>query len=400
MGLRDYLNVLRKRWTLVVAALFVCVIAGSLFVVSSTKKYEATAQIFVSTAGSDGTTAADLAQGNTFAQARVQSYTSVATSPTVTDEVVKSLNLRISSDDLAKEITADAPLNKILINLHVTDRDPVQAARLANAVAQQFTIVVQNLEQTNASTPSPVKLTVTHPAQTPTGPVTPRTKLDIAIAVLVGLVLGLGLAFLRELLDNTIKDPAELAEFTSLPVLGIVPWDKRAVDAPVSFRIDTHGSRAEGYRQLRTNLQFVDIDKPPKIIAVTSALPKEGKTHTSLNLAAALAESGQRVCLIEADLRKPTFSSSLGVVGRRRPDHRADRPRAARGGDAERRPGPGRDGIGAGAAEPERAAELRRRSGTRSSRWPSRPTSSSSTPPRCCPSPTAPRPRRWPTRRC
>src|SRR5450755_871757 len=88
LSLRDYLRVLRKRWRLIVAVLLVCILAGSAYLLSSTKKYEATAQIFVSTAGAGDTTAADLAQGNTFTQARVQSYTSVANSPTVTDFVV------------------------------------------------------------------------------------------------------------------------------------------------------------------------------------------------------------------------------------------------------------------------------------------------------------------------
>jgi capsular exopolysaccharide synthesis family protein len=315
LSLRDYLRVLRKRWRLIVAVLLVCVLAGSAYLLSSTKKYEATAQIFVSTAGAGDTTAADLAQGNTFTQSRVQSYTSVATSPTVTDFVVKQLGLSMSSDALAKEISADAPLNKVLINLHVTDRDPAQAARLANAVAAQFSKAVENLEQTTSTQPSPVKLTVTQPAQAPTAPASPKPELDIALAVFIGLVLGLGFAFLREMLDNTVKDPDELATHSALPVLGMIPWDKRAVASPISFRADMHGSRAEGFRQLRTNLQFVDIDNPPKVIAVSSALPQEGKSHTALNLAAALAEAGQRVCLIEADLRKPSLAEALGIVG-------------------------------------------------------------------------------------
>jgi capsular exopolysaccharide synthesis family protein len=313
--LHDYLRVLRKRWWLIGAVLVVCLGAGVAFVFTTPKRYEATAQIFVSIAGANDTSAAALAEGNTFTQARVQSYTSVADSPTVTNAVISSLNLNLTTDQLASKISADAPLNKVLINLHVTDRDAEQAARLANAVAAQFSTVVQNLEQTASSTPSPVKLTVTQPAQTPTSPEAPRIKLDIAIAVLIGLVLGLGVAFLREVLDNTIKDPHELADFASLPVLGIVPWDKRAEQVPISFRADPHGTRSEGFRQLRTNLQFVDIDNPPRVIAVTSALPQEGKTHTAMNLAAALAEGGQRVCLVEADLRRPSLAKATGIVG-------------------------------------------------------------------------------------
>lgn len=315
MTLRDYLRVLRKRWRLIMAVLIVCVLAGAAFVLSSTKRYQATAQIFVSTAGQDGSSAADLAQGNTFTQARVQSYTSVAASPTVTDAVVDALGLDMTSEQLARQITADAPLNKVLINLHVEDGDPERAAMLANAVAQQFSIVVQDLEQTQGAAASLVKLTVTHPAQPPTTPIAPKVTAIMALSVLAGLVLGLGAAFLRELLENTVKDPAALADATGLPVLGVVPWDKQAPDTPLSFRADAHGSRAEGYRQMRTNLQFVDVDNPPRLIAVTSALPGEGKTHTALNLAAALAEGGMRVCLIEADLRRPTVAKVLGIVG-------------------------------------------------------------------------------------
>jgi capsular exopolysaccharide synthesis family protein len=315
LSLRHYLRVLRKRWKPLVAVLLLCTLGGALYIVGATKMYEATAQIFVSTAAADSTTAADLAQGNTFTQARVQSYTSVATSPTVTAQVVTTLGLSMSADELAAEISADAPLNKVLINLHVRDRNPAQAARLANAVATQFSRVVEGLEQTSTATSSPVKLTVTHPAQTPSAPVTPKAKLALVVAVLVGLALGIGFAFLRELLDNTVKDPEELGAFTDRPVLGVVPWDKRATESPISFRADAHGGRAEGFRQLRINLQFVDVDDPPKVIAITSALAGEGKTHTALNLAAALAEAGQRVCLIEADLRKPSLAGALGIVG-------------------------------------------------------------------------------------
>ncbi len=288
MSLHDYMHLFRKRWRLIVATLVVCVAFGALYVLSRTKMYEATAQVFVSTAGSGGAKAADLVQGNTFTQARVQSYTSVATSPSVTDVVVKQLDTKMTADELAREISADAPLNKVLINLHVTDRDPVKAARLANAVATQISTVVDALEQPSAAQPSPVKLTVTHPAQAPTVPVSPRPKPDIAIGVLVGLALGLTIALLLEVLDSTIKGPQELAALSALPVLGTVPWDDGATTAPLSFAADPQRSRAEGFRQLRTNLQFIDIDNPPRVIAITSALSEEGKSHTALNLAAAI----------------------------------------------------------------------------------------------------------------
>ena len=314
MTLRDYLRVLRKRWHLITVTLLVFVAGAAVHAFTEQKMYEATAQIFVSTAAADSGSVTDLNQGNSFTQARVQSYTSVANSPMVTDDVVRALALSISSEALAGKITADAPANTVLINLHVQDENPDLAAQLANTVAARFSIVIQDLEQTSAAGQSPIKLTVTHPASAPSVPVSPNVKIDLALGVLVGLGLGLGLAFLREVLENTVKDPSELADVSGLPVLGVVPWDKRAPETPLSFRADAHGSRSEGYRQIRTNLQFVDIDNPPRLIAITSAMPGEGKTHTALNLAAALAEAGRRVCLVEADLRRPTLAAALGLV--------------------------------------------------------------------------------------
>lgn len=315
MDLRDYLRITRKRWKLIVALPLICILLTALYILHSPKLYQASAQIFVSTAGADDSSAADLAQGNTFTQARVQSYTSVVTSPAVLNPVIQSLKLNKSTQDLAGEVSADAPLNKVLINLHVTDKDPALAAQIANALAAQFSTVVTELEATTGNGTSPVKLTVTQPATVPELPASPKPKLDFAIGILLGIVLGLGLAFLRETLDNTVKSPEDLAEVSGVPVLGIIPWDRAAPEGPIAFRTDAHGTRAEAYRQMRTNLQFVDIDNPPKLIAVSSAVAAEGKSHTSLNLAASLAESGQRVCLVEVDLRKPSLARVLGVVG-------------------------------------------------------------------------------------
>jgi capsular exopolysaccharide synthesis family protein len=131
--------------------------------------------------------------------------------------------------------------------------------------------------------------------------------------LIAGLIVGVGVVVVRDLLDNTVKGPHDF-EALGVPVLGMVPLDKRTQRVPIAFRGDPHSVRSEAYRQLRTNLQFVNVDNAPRIIAVTSAVPGEGKTTTAMNLAAALAEGGYRVCLVEADLRRPTIAASLGLV--------------------------------------------------------------------------------------
>jgi receptor protein-tyrosine kinase len=181
-------------------------------------------------------------------------------------------------------------------------------------VAKRFNYVVEHvIEQTNAHGKPLVKLTVIRPATVPTSAIKPNVVVNVGLGLVIGLVIGIGLVVLRDVLDNTVKGPQDF-EPLGVPVLGLVPFDKRTTKAPIAFRGDPHGSRSEAYRQLRTNLQFINVDENPKVIAITSAIPGEGKTTTALNLAAALAEGGYRVCLIEADLRRPNIAGMLGLV--------------------------------------------------------------------------------------
>lgn len=313
MELRDYLRILRKGWPLILTFVAVGLAAGALLTSLTTKEYEASVQVFVATSASND--AAQLQAGNTFTEDRVQSYTAIANSPAVTGPVAAALGKGVTSRQLQTKITADAPQNKVLINLHVVDQNPVTAARIANLVAAQFgNVVEKRFEQTANNGKSVVKITVVHPATTPSAPIKPNKVLNIGLGFVLGLLVGAGVVILRDVLDNTVNGPEDF-EVLGVPVLGLIPFDKRTPKAPIAFRTDPHSSRSEAYRQLRTNMQFVNIDHPAKIIAVTSAIPGEGKTTTALNLAASLAEAGFRVCLIEADLRRPTLAASLGLVG-------------------------------------------------------------------------------------
>lgn len=313
LELRDYLRVLRKGWTVVLACVLAGIAVGAVLVLTTTKIYEATTQLFVAASSATSQTANDLSEGNTFAQDQVQSYTFMATSPTVTGAVIKDLGLDMTTRQLAQKIKATAPLNRVLINVSVQDTNPAQAAKLSNAVALEFSKFVEATVQTESDKPV-VKLTVIHPASAPNYSIKPRKTLDIGLGLVAGLILGIAIVLIREMLDNTVKSPADF-EKLGLPVLGLVPYDKRTSSVPIAFRDDAHGTRAEAYRQMRTNLQFVSVDHAPKLIAITSAVPGEGKSTTALNLSAALAEAGADVCLVEADLRRPTLAKVLGLSG-------------------------------------------------------------------------------------
>jgi capsular exopolysaccharide synthesis family protein len=139
--------------------------------------------------------------------------------------------------------------------------------------------------------------------------------LNIALGIVLGLLFGIGLAVARDILDNRIKDVEELSKVAAKPTMGTIVEDPKAERHPIATRAGTRNARAENFRQLRANLQFANVDEHPRIIAITSSIPSEGKTMVAMNLASTLAEAGFTVCLVDADLRRPTVAKVMGLLG-------------------------------------------------------------------------------------
>lgn len=313
MAVRDYLRVLTRRWKAVLACVLLGVAAAMLVSALSPRRYTATAELLVSAEATTNQT--DLNQGSSFAQSRVKSYVAIVTSPDVLDRVRTDLSLPLSNEQLKSRLSATAQTDTTLISISATDSSPAQAASIANSASRAFSTVVEEFETPPGSTTSAIKVLITTPALAPTSPQSPDIPVNAAIGLFLGLLVGLSVAALRELLDVSIKAPEELATTAGAPLLAAIVADPQASRQPIAAKVSARGPRAEGFRQLRTNLQFVDVDHPPRVITVNSAVPGEGKTATAVNIAAALAESGSRVCLIDADLRRPTVAAVMGLVG-------------------------------------------------------------------------------------
>jgi exopolysaccharide transport family protein len=166
-------------------------------------------------------------------------------------------------------------------------------------------------------------------ARVPTYPIEPNIPRNLAFAFMLGLTSGVGLAFMLEGLDNTVRTTEQAQMISGLPPLGMIPMGSRmARDGANSKRLVIATSKeavelvtqvrpqsqmAESYRALRTSLLLSNLGAPPKVIMITSALPQEGKTTTSINCAVVLAQKGIRVLLIDADLRRPSIHKTLGM---------------------------------------------------------------------------------------
>lgn len=273
--------------------------------------YTAETQLFVAIQGTGSVT--ELQQGNTFSQARVQSYVKTVGTPVVLRPVVESLGLQVTPSQLAKQVKASADLNTVLINISVVDNSPVQAAAVAQAVADSLIKAVDALEKPKTGGTSPVSLSIITPAEAPVAPSAPNTRLNLALGLAAGLALGLVTAILRATMDFRIRGEADLKLFSDAPLLGGIAYDQDAAKKPLLTQTPTQSPRAESFRQLRTNLQFANVSGRAKSVLLTSSLPGEGKSTTATNLAIALAQAGQSVCLIDADLRRPMVNEYLGL---------------------------------------------------------------------------------------
>jgi len=307
--LRDYFRVLKARWVLVLSCTLVAVAFSALLTWSATPQYASAARLFVSTQGSSDDAQAN--QGGQFSLQRVKSYADLLTGREIARRVIDDLGLDESPDALADQISASSKLDTVILTVSVTDPDPARARMLADGVAKALVTYVAELETPPGRDEATIKATVVDPASEPTSPISPQPVRNIGLGLILGLLLGAGAAILRETLDTTIKSTKQLETLVPAPIIGTISYDTDAVGTPLITSLDTYAPRAEAFRVLRTNLQFIDPDAHHKVFVITSSLPGEGKTTTAVNLALALAEGGERIALVEGDLRRPKISEYL-----------------------------------------------------------------------------------------
>jgi capsular exopolysaccharide synthesis family protein len=156
---------------------------------------------------------------------------------------------------------------------------------------------------------------VVESASLPTVPVTPRPAINTGLGILLGLLAGCAAAAVRHRLDTSVKSVDDVLEVTGSPNLGNIAHDASIPEHPLTVHEHPNSPRSEAFRKIRTNLQFIDVDRPRKTIVITSSMPEEGKTTTLCNLAIALAQAGRKVVVVETDLRRPRAADYLGLEG-------------------------------------------------------------------------------------
>jgi succinoglycan biosynthesis transport protein ExoP len=342
-------RVLRERWWLIAGAFLVCILASLFLSKTATTQYEASSQLLIGQQGNLGSVINPNAPQQTSNDPQRDQGTALllVTSPTVAERVKTALKEQAPAGDLSSAVVASVEPDANLITVTATDPDPARAQRLANAFSEQYAAYrketaraaviegearlrsqrdqltpenVSQRETINAALQNIIAIgavtqgdaQVISRAGLPSSPSSPRTKRDLLLAAVLGLVIGVGLAFLLDLFDRRLKATEDFEQIFGVRALATIPQQQ----LPTTER--ERAAALEPFRILNNGLGFLAVEEPVRVLLVTSAVPGEGKSTVASGLARAAAMSGQRVVLVEADLRRPTFHLTFDLKGNRR----------------------------------------------------------------------------------
>jgi polysaccharide biosynthesis transport protein len=360
--LREYVRVLRARKSEVLVIVIAVAAAAMFFAFRQTPIYQGQTKVLVKPVSASGTLAPNQAPN-------MDTERELVLSQTVAQKVKSDLSLAISGDALLSNVEVAVIGDTDLLAVKYNDPNPVSAARLSNAFAsayvdfrtqqaltafeaaagavqdriagirgtlarinhkivptrdtpfqsnlkaQRDTLIAQlgvlnqrllDLQANSSALQGAGE--IVQQAEVPRAPVSPNKVRDGVLAVFAGLVLGVGFAFLRERLDDTVKTRQELEKRLGAPVIAVIPkirtW-RKTEEARLILQTDPKSPVSEAYQTMATTIRYMASQQELKVIMVTSSMDGEGKTTTSANLAVALAQAGRRVILVSADLRRP-----------------------------------------------------------------------------------------------
>ncbi len=353
----DWLRVLRRRWTLVLAAIVLSATAAGAYSLTQSPTYAASADVLLSRQNLAASLSdiADPGANVTDYNRVAQTQASLATAPEVIRLTLRGAGLPLSSaPGFVERSSVRAKPNADILTFEVRAPDQSMARKLATAYGRGYTVyrrtvdtaatgraleeVRSRIQELNVGDDNRTLITslrdseqrlstlealqtsnafLVRSAQSATR-VSPRPLRNVLLGLLFGLLLGVTLALLRNLLDSRVQDENDVLDELRLPLLARVPeMSRRMRESDVPAMVSQpQGPHAEAYRVLRTNLEFADLADGVKTLMITSAVQAEGKSTTAANLALAVARSGQRVILVDLDLRRPYLAKFFQLVGR------------------------------------------------------------------------------------
>ncbi|MDN4616085.1 polysaccharide biosynthesis tyrosine autokinase [Leifsonia sp. F6_8S_P_1B] len=324
LSLREYLRITRRYAAGMLSLVLVAVLAAAAWTVAQPRVYSSTAAGLVQSQAGDDLNSAY--EGDSLAKSRAASYVQQAASIEVAKLVIEQLKLPMSPGALAASVSAQQPTDTAIIRITADADTPEDAQRIANAWIAALGTRIAQLESPDGSADAAAgggagvtRFSTLASAPLNPAPSSPNVPVTLALAFVVGLFLAALYALTRHQLDRGVRSADVIESAFGVPVVGTIPLTD---DLTRRSRILEDGSRPvtgptigtmEALRELRTNLSYVDVDEPPRVLLVTSSLPGEGKSTLASNLATTIARSGQPVVVVDADMRRPNQVATFGL---------------------------------------------------------------------------------------
>lgn len=304
MTVSDLLRALKRHWLLEII-LFVVVVGGMAgYTFTVTPMYTTQAQLMAK--NSDGAMTTGAASGTA---SPLTGYAQLVQSDAVLEPVVDNLGLHTTVTNLRNNVSAYVSDGSAFVNMTVTYTDPNDSVAILNELVKQLN------KQITSDGSSGIQLSIIQKPVVPSAPSSPNVKGNMVIGVVAALIVAAAGAVIREMSDNSVRTKADIQAIITAPILSSVPKSPTLAGRTPAVIVKPRGHAAEEFRRLATNLSFVRDNRGTRsnVLVVTSAMPGEGKTTISVNLAAAFAEKGESVLLIDADVRHPSVAKGLGI---------------------------------------------------------------------------------------
>lgn len=308
MDLLEYLRAVRQYWWAATLLAAIGLAFGVLAVREEPDRFRASVTFFVVTRADESVASA--VQGDQFAQRRVNSYVELLQSDRLAERIAARSEIQLEPGRIRTLITGTADLDTVLLRAHVTSTSRNRSLAIAGAIAEEFPRLVRDLESSGGGVSS-VSLEVVSGPGVRTLPSGARATLVLRTGM--GLLLGIATTLLLHLRDRTVRREEQLEEIGAGPLLGVIPFDPGAEAAPLALEEGADPRRAERFRHLRTNLEFLAVNRAVQVLVVTSSVAGEGKSFVAVNLGQILAAAGREVVVVEADLRRPTLGEYVSL---------------------------------------------------------------------------------------
>ncbi|MCK4330083.1 polysaccharide biosynthesis tyrosine autokinase [candidate division WOR-3 bacterium] len=236
------------------------------------------------------------------------------------DEIV-TLRINVSAGETRLNVLGDAikGYEERLKRLPAHELQLIELEREREINANTYKLLMERYEEVRIVEAGKISnVRIIDRARPPGSPVSPKKRLNLILSIIIGLLVGVGGAFVLEYTDNSIKTPKDIERYAGLPIIGSIPMLKRKDNnKPILITdLSSRSTLREALRGIRTNLKFINPDKPIKTLLVTSPIPQEGKTSAAVNLAITLSQLGLKTLIIDADMRKSAVYKFLDIEGK------------------------------------------------------------------------------------